>query len=98
MSENQIKIVMVEPTEEQRKLQDLFRQSDKKAILCLTKEVEELYAKIREWEECADSLVDYAHDFLVDAEQYKGYERYDRQIQMVKNHIEEYKKLKNENN
>jgi hypothetical protein len=93
-----MKIVMAEPTEEQKELQALFKQSDKEAILCLTKEVEELYAKIREWQECADNLIDYAYDFLVDAEQFKGYERYDRQIQTVKKHIEEYKKLKNENN
>ena len=89
---------MVEPTEEQRELQTLFKQSDKEAILCLTKEVEELYSKIREWEKCADYLVEYVHDFLVSKAWGKGYERYEKEIKQAEEAVQGYKKLKNENN
>lgn len=97
MSENQIKIVMVEPSKEQQELQALFKQSDKEAILCLTEEVEELYARLDAWEKCADNLVDYAREFTANLKSWgKGYGRYDREIKEAEESIATYNKLKNE--
>ena len=90
---------MVEPSKEAQELQALFKQTDKETILCLTKEVEELYAKLDAWESCADNLVDYAREFTANLKAWgKGYGRYDREIKEAEKSIETYKKLKSENN
>jgi hypothetical protein len=63
----------------------------------LIEEIKELSAELEAWKICASNLVDYAHGFLADTQQWgKGYERYDRQIQMAKEHIAEYNRLNNE--
>ena len=49
------------------------------------------------WEECADNLVDYAHEFVAHLSTWgKGYDRYDKDIKQAEDAIEEYKRLKNE--
>ena len=90
-------VEIVSPTPKQQEFQKLFNQTDKEAILCLTREVEELHAKIRAWEECADNLVDYAHEFLAQLSSWgKGYARYDKEIKQAEDAIEAHHKLKNE--
>lgn len=89
-------VEIVKPTPEQEELQNLFKQTDKEAILCLTKEVEELHDKIRAWEKCADDLVDYAHEFVAHLSTWgKGYNRYDKDIMRAEDAIEAHHKLKN---
>jgi hypothetical protein len=76
----------------------ISKQTDKEAILCLTKEIEELQAKLAAWEKCADDLVDYAHDVLNHISSWgKGYNRYDKEIMRVEDAIEAHLKLKNAN-
>ena len=43
------------------------------------------------WEECAENLVDYAHEFVAHL-----YDRYDKDIKQAEDAIEAYNKLKNE--
>jgi hypothetical protein len=91
-----MEIEFTKPTPEQQELQALFKQSDKEAILCLTKEVEELYAKLDAWEKCADNLIDYACEFKLNLTAWgKGYGRYDREIEEAEERIATYNKLKN---
>jgi predicted transcriptional regulator len=53
---------------------------------------------IKNWEKCAEALVDYAHEFLAQLSTWgKGYNRYDREIKHAEDAIEEYLKLKNKN-
>jgi hypothetical protein len=50
-----------------------------------------------QWEKCADSLVDYAHEFVAHLSLWgKGYVRYDKDIQQAEDAIEEYQRLKQE--
>ena len=59
-------------------------------------EIKELSNKLRDWEQCADNLVDYAHDFVQNLSAWgKGYDRNDRQIKQAEDAIEQYKNLKN---
>lgn len=51
-----------------------------------------------QWEECADNLVDYAHEFVANLSAWgKGYDRYDKDIKQAEDAIEEYNRLKNAN-
>ncbi len=53
---------------------------------------------IKNWEKCAEALVDYAHEFVHQLSLWgKGYDRNDRQIKHAEDAIEEYLKLKNKN-
>lgn len=57
-----------------------------------------LLEKLKAWENCADNLIDYAHEFVAQLSLWgKGYDRNDRQIKQAEDAIEEYNKLKNEN-
>jgi hypothetical protein len=92
-----MEVKISKPSKKQRELQDLFKQRDEEAILCLTKEVEELYAKLDAWEKCADNLVEYAREFTATLKSWgKGYGRYDREIKEAEERIATYNKLKNE--
>jgi predicted transcriptional regulator len=54
--------------------------------------------EIKNWEKCAEDLVDYAHEFVHQLSLWgKGYDRNDRQIKQAEDAIEEYLKLKNKN-
>jgi hypothetical protein len=87
---------IVKPTPEQEKFQALFNQTDKETIALLVKENDQLHAKLEAWEECADNLIDYAHEFVEHLSSWgKGYERYDKHIKRAEDAIEEYIKLKN---
>ena len=55
-----MEIEITKPTPEAAELQALFNQTEKEAIQCILKEVEELYAKLRAWEKCADQMYYYA--------------------------------------
>lgn len=60
-------------------------------------EIKELSNKLKDWEQCADNLVDYAHEFVAHLSSWgKGYDRNDKEIKMAEDAIEEYKRLKNE--
>lgn len=86
---------IVKPTPEQEKFQALFNQTDKETIALLVKENDELHAKLKAWEECADNLIDYAHEFVQQLSAWgKGYNRHDRQIKTAEDAIEAYNKLK----
>lgn len=62
------------------------------------KEIEELSNKLKAWQECADNLVDYAHEFVANLSAWgKGYDRYDKDIKQAEDAIEEFKRLKNGN-
>lgn len=88
-----MEIEITKPTPEAAELQDLFKQTDKEAILCLTKEVEELSAKLRAWEKCADRLIDFAKIIqATEGNSTRNPEYYNRACEVV----EEYKKLKEE--
>lgn len=88
-------IEITKPTPEQQELQSLFQQTDKESIVLLVKENEELSAKLKAWEECADNLIDYAHEFVENLSNWgKGYNRYDKEIKTAEDAIEVYNKLK----
>ncbi len=53
-------------------------------------------ARLKQWEKCAEDLVDYAHDFVHQTSLWQGYDRYDRQIKAAEDAIEVYMKLKKE--
>jgi hypothetical protein len=56
-------------------------------------------ANFKAWEKCADDLIDYAHEFVADLSSWgKGYDRNDKQIKLAEDAIEEYNRLKNEQN
>jgi hypothetical protein len=82
-----MEIEISKPTPEAAELQALFNQTDKEAILCLTKEVEELSAKLEAWEKCADSLYPYACSYAI----MNNHPQSQRDANQT---IEEYKKLK----
>ena len=51
---------------------------------------------IKNWEKCAEALVDYAREFVHQLSLWgKGYDRNDKQIKLAEDAIEEYLKLKN---
>jgi hypothetical protein len=53
---------------------------------------------IKNWEKCAEDLVDYAREFVHELSSWgKGYDRNDRQINQAEDAIAEYLKLKNKN-
>jgi len=59
------------------------------------KELAECTQKVEAWEKCADDLVDYAHEFVAHLSTWgKGYNRYDKDIKKAEDAIEEYNKLK----
>jgi hypothetical protein len=61
------------------------------------KELAEYTQRVEAWEECAENLVDYAHEFVAHLSTWgKGYNRYDREIKRAEDAIEEYLRLKNE--
>jgi len=91
-----MEIKICKPTLETAAFQSLFNQTDKETILLLTKEVEELYAKLEAWEECAENLVDYAHEFVAHLSLWEGYTRDDKDIKQAEDAIEVFNKLKNE--
>jgi hypothetical protein len=57
-----MEIEFTKPTPEAAKLQKLFNMTDKEAIQCLMKEVDELSAKLEAWEKCADRLFVHAEE------------------------------------
>lgn len=60
--------------------------------------IEELTQKVKAWEECAENLVDYAHEFVAHLSTWgKGYDRNDRDIKRAEDAIEAFLKLKNGN-
>jgi hypothetical protein len=59
-----MEIETTKPIPEAAKLQKLFNMTDKEAIQCLMKEVDELSAKLEAWEKCADRLFVYAEEIL----------------------------------
>jgi hypothetical protein len=83
-----MEIEISKPTPEVAAFQALFNQTDKEAILCLTKEVEELSAKLEEWQKCADGLFKHTMNYIhsTNAALYEE----------VKEDILVYNKLKNE--
>ena len=92
-----MKIEITKPTPEAKELQKLFNMTDKEAIQCLMKEVDEMSAKLEAWEKCADNLVDYAHEFVQHLSAWgKGYNRYDKDIKKAEDAIEAYNNLKNQ--
>jgi hypothetical protein len=94
-----MEIERVEPTPEASELQKLFERNEKETIKCLIDETKELYDKLEAWEKCAENLVDYAHEFVHQLSLWgKGYDRNDKQIKLAEDAIEEYNRLKNENN
>ena len=59
------------------------------------KELAEYTQRVEAWEKCADDLVDYAHEFVAHLSTWgKGYNRYDKDIKKAEDAIEEYNKLK----
>ena len=71
----------------------LGKELDKAQIKVETLEEEKL-----QWEECANNLVDYAHEFVANLSAWgKGYDRYDKDIKQAEDAIEEYNRLKNAN-
>lgn len=61
------------------------------------KELAEYTQKAEDWEECAENLVDYAHEFVAHLSLWgKGYDRYDKDIKQAEDAIEVFNKLKNE--
>jgi hypothetical protein len=62
------------------------------------KEIEELLKELKDWQKCAEDLVDYAHEFVHQTSLWQGYDRYDRQIKTAEDAIEAYVKLKNKSN
>lgn len=91
-----MEIEITKPTPNQTKLQALFNLTDKETIALLLKENDDLYAKLKAWEACADNLVDYAHEFVANLSLWgKGCKRYDQEIKQAEDAIEEYLRLKN---
>jgi hypothetical protein len=84
-----MKVEIVKPTPEVAAFQSLFNQTDKETISLLMEEVEELYAKLEEWEKCADRLFVYAEELLSTARNRALYE-------IACEDVAEYKRLKNE--
>jgi hypothetical protein len=94
-----MEIEIVKPTPESAELQKLFERNEKEIIKCLINETKELSDKLEAWEKCAENLVDYAHEFVHQLSLWgKGYDRNDKQIKLAEDAIEEYIRLKNENN
>jgi hypothetical protein len=61
------------------------------------KELAQYTQKVEAWEECAENLVDYAHEFVQNLSAWgKGYDRYDKDIKQAEDAIEVFYKLKNE--
>jgi hypothetical protein len=59
------------------------------------KELAEYTQRVEDWEECADNLVDYAHEFVAHLSLWgKGYDRYDKDIKKAEDAIEQYNRLK----
>lgn len=59
--------------------------------------IEELTQKVKAWQECAENLVDYAHEFVAHLSLWgKGYNRYDKDIKQAEDAIEVYNKLNNQ--
>jgi hypothetical protein len=59
------------------------------------KELAEYTQRVEDWEECADNLVDYAHEFVAHLSTWgKGYNRYDKDIKQAEDAIEQYNRLK----
>ena len=59
------------------------------------KELAEYTQRVEDWEECADNLVDYAHEFVAHLSTWgKGYNRYDKDIKQAEDAIEIYNRLK----
>jgi hypothetical protein len=59
------------------------------------KELAEYTQRVEDWEQCADNLVDYAHEFVANLSTWgKGYNRYDQDIKQAEDAIEVYNKLK----
>lgn len=51
--------------------------------------------KLKQWEKCADDLIDYAHEFVEQLSLWgKGYDKYDKQIKAAEDAIEQYNNLK----
>lgn len=59
--------------------------------------LEEAQNKIKQWEECAGDLVDYAREFVANLKDngYNKYNRYAQDIKQAEDAIEEYLRLKN---
>ena len=55
-------IEVTKPTPDQAKLQALFNQTEKETIALLLKENDDLYAKLKAWEACADRLFVWADE------------------------------------
>lgn len=78
-------------------LRMLGKWKDESKMIELSKEQQELYAKLDAWEKCADNLVEYAREFTSHLSAWgKGYGRYDREIREAEESIATYNKLKNE--
>ena len=84
-----MEIEITKPAPEQQELQSLFQQPDKETIALLVKENDELYAKLKAWEACADRLFVYAMETLSTANTMALYE-------VAKEDVLEYNRLKNE--
>ena len=60
------------------------------------KELAEYTQRVEAWEQCADNLVDYAHEFVAHLSTWgKGYDRYEKDIKKAEDAIEEHNRLKN---
>jgi len=54
-----------------------------------------LRKEVKNWQQCADDLSDYAHEFVQNLSAWgKGYDRYDKDIKKAEDAIEAYIKLK----
>lgn len=94
LGKSSMELEIVKPDEATKEFQKLFSQTDKEAILCLTKEVEELHAKIALWKDCADDLIDYARESLADLETWgKGYPSLELEMERVRKAITKYNEL-----
>ena len=61
----------------------------------LEEENARLKKEIKQWQECADNLVDYAHEFVANLSTWgKGYNRYDKDIKQAEDAIEVFNRLK----
>ena len=87
----------------------VFHDSDAKLIQMLRDDVKKIdeeneylsdfkvaaEEELKDWEACADNLIDYAHEFVAHLSLWgKGYGRYDKDIKLAEDAIEEYNKLK----
>ena len=62
----------------------------------LEEENARLKKEIKQWQKCADNLVDYAHEFVANLSTWgKGYNRYDKDIKQAEDAIEVFNRLKN---